>query len=123
MDHGSRFSADTQTFAELEAVLARSLAAGALVAAAKAVQSATRNSMFVSKITSAQRTLPTSSHADQLRVIGAFIPSFGVTAAILMAMIPVASAPALPWGVWLGVAAGGAALIAAADAFARAWSH
>jgi MFS family permease len=114
---------ETRTFAELESVLARSLVARVLVAAAASIQRATRNSVVASTITKVRRELGSSPHADRVRVIGASIASFGVTAAILIAMIPVASAPAIPWGVWLGVAACGAAVIVTADAFATAWSH
>jgi hypothetical protein len=123
MDHASRKSADTTNFAELEAVLARSLAARVVMATADRLRSAFDSSLVVSKIAKLPRELVCYSHADRLRVVGAFIVSFGVTAAILMAMIPVASAPALPWGMWLGVAAAGATFIAAADAFATAWAH
>jgi hypothetical protein len=123
MDHASRKSADTTNFAELEAVLARSLAARVVMATADRLRSVFDSSLVVSKIAKLPRELVSYAHADRLRMVGAFIVSFGVTAAILMAMIPVASAPALPWGMWLGVVAGGATLIASADAFAAAWKH
>jgi hypothetical protein len=121
MDHVSRKSPDTTNFAELEAVLARSLAARMVMAAFDRLRKAFDSSLVVSKIARLPRELVSYSHADRLRVIGAFIASFGVIAAILMAMIPVASASALPWAVWLGVAACGTALIVAADAFVAAW--
>jgi hypothetical protein len=114
---------DTKHFDELEAVLARSFLARVLMSAAERGQSAFLNSVVMSTIAELRRQFVTLSLADRLRAIGALIVSFGVTEAVLMAMVPVASAPAVPLSVWLVVAAGGASLLAGADAFAAAWPH
>jgi hypothetical protein len=114
---------DIENFTEVEFVLGRSRVAAVVVAAAEGIRRATKNSVVVSKIAGELGAFLTYSRADRLRVIGAFIASFGTATAVLIASSPVGSAPALPWGTWLGVAVCGAALIATADAFARAWAH
>lgn len=110
-------------FDVLEQVIGRSRVVAALTSAAAMIRGSARRSSAAAMLQGLLAELRALELAQQLRLVGVFVATFAGGHALLLSLVPVRSAPAIPAATWLLVVLAGGTLAAGADAFALAWRH